>query len=157
MKDMNMRFKFCILPILLTNFLFGCSNTRQGDRLGLQNGHLRPCPNTPNCVSSTADDNEHQVPALVLQVAPEQGWEQVKSTITALPRTRMITATSEYLHVECRSAVFGFIDDLELHLLPEQRQIEIRSLARLGYYDFGVNRKRVKQIRVTLQADRVVQ
>jgi uncharacterized protein (DUF1499 family) len=154
---MNMRLQFCILTILITNFIFGCSNTRQGERLGLQNGHLRSCPNTPNCVSSRADDNEHKVPELVLQVAPEKGWEQVKSAITALPRTRIVTATSKYLHAECRSAVFGFIDDLELHLLPEQGQIEIRSLARLGYYDFGVNRKRVKQIRVTLQADRVVQ
>ena len=144
------RVKFFILPILLTSLLFGCSSTQQVDRLGLQNGHLRSCPNSPNCVSSRANDSEHQVSALQLQMTPEQSWEQVKTTIKALPRTRIITATSEYIHAECRSAVFGFIDDLELHLLQEQGQIEVRSLARLGYYDFGVNRERVEQLRSRL-------
>jgi uncharacterized protein (DUF1499 family) len=153
---MDMKAKFYILPILLAVFLFGCSNSRQTDRLGLQNGQLRSCPSSPNCVSSRTDDNDHYVPALHLQVAPEYGWEQVKSTITALPRTRIITATSEYIHAECRSAVFGFIDDLELQLLREQAQIEIRSFSRLGYYDFGVNRKRVEQLQEVLQKNGVV-
>jgi uncharacterized protein (DUF1499 family) len=150
MKEMVKRVKFCILPILMTSLLFGCNSTRQVDRLGLQNGQLQSCTSSPNCVSSRAKDSEHQVPSLQLQMPPEQSWERVKATITALPRTRIITATSEYLHAECRSAVFGFIDDLELHLLPEQGQIEVRSLARLGYYDFGVNRKRVEQLRSNL-------
>jgi len=142
--------KFGILPILVTSLMFGCSGTRQVDSLGLQNGQLRSCPSSPNCVSSRANDSEHRVPALQLKMNPEQSWEQIKSTITALPRTRIITATSDYLHAECLSAVFGFIDDLELHMLPEQGLIEVRSLARLGYYDFGVNRKRVEQLRSKL-------
>lgn len=93
---------------------------------------------------------------MVLKVAPELGWEQVKSTITALPRTRIMTATSEYIHAECRSAVFGFIDDLELQLLPGPGLIEVRSLARLGYYDFGVNRQRVEQLRAILRKTGVI-
>ncbi|MGW8313181.1 MAG: DUF1499 domain-containing protein [Desulfuromonadales bacterium] len=145
-----MRVKFCILLILVTGLLFGCSSTRQTNGLGLQNGQLRSCPDTPNCVSSRANNSDQQVPALQLQMAPGQAWEQVKAAITALPRTHIITATSEYIHAECRSAVFGFIDDLELHLLPKQGQIEVRSLARVGYYDFGVNRQRVEQLRSRL-------
>ena len=118
--------------------------------LGLHNGQLRPCPSSPNCVSSLAKDIDHQVPSLKLVVDPEKGWHQINSIITALPRTRIVTATNEYLHAECRSAVFGFTDDLELQLHPEEGRIEVRSLARLGYYDFGVNRKRVEQLRVKL-------
>jgi hypothetical protein len=38
------------------------------------------------------------------------------------------------------SAVFGFVDDLELHLRPEQNLIAVRSAGRLGRSDLGVNR-----------------
>jgi uncharacterized protein (DUF1499 family) len=138
-------------PILMTSVLFGCSSSPQVDMLGLHNGQLRPCPSSPNCASSQANDSKHQVLPLKLQMAPEQSWQQVKSIITALPRTRIVTATYEYLRAECRSAVFGFIDDLELHLRPKEGRIEVRSLARLGYYDFGVNRKRVQELRKKLQ------
>jgi uncharacterized protein (DUF1499 family) len=143
-------------PVLLTSLLFGCSSPPQADRLGLHNSQLRPCPDSPNCVSSLAHDSEHQVPALKLRGSPEQSWQKVKSIITALPRTRIVTANYEYLHAECRSAVFGFIDDLELHLRPKEGQIEVRSVARLGYYDFGVNRKRVEQLRMKLREAEVI-
>ena len=96
------------------------------------------------------------MPSLKLVGAPEQSWQQINSIITALPRTRIVTATNEYLHAECRSAVFGFTDDLELQLRPEEGRIEVRSLARLGYYDFGVNRKRVEQLRAILQKTGVI-
>ena len=46
------------------------------------------------------------------------GRLQVRSTITALPRTRVIPVTPEYTHSECRSAVFEFIDNPELPLHP---------------------------------------
>lgn len=38
-----------------------------------------------------------------------QGRMQVRSTITALPRTRVIQVTPEHGLSECRSAVFEFI------------------------------------------------
>ena len=34
----------------------------------------------------------------------------------ALPRTRIVKRTGDYLHAECRSQWLGFMDDLELHL-----------------------------------------
>jgi uncharacterized protein (DUF1499 family) len=42
---------------------------------------------------------------------------------------------------------FGFVDDLELHLRPQENAIAVRSAARLGYSDFGVNRRRVENLR----------
>jgi uncharacterized protein (DUF1499 family) len=80
----------------------------------------------------------------------------VREQIAALPRTRIISVSDDYLHAECRSAVFSFVDDLELHLRPEQGLIAVRSAARLGYYDFGVNRKRIEVLRSTLQQQGVV-
>ena len=40
-----------------------------------------------------------------------------------------------------------FKDDLEFVLLPGASSIEVRSSARIGYYDMKVNRNRVEAIR----------
>jgi uncharacterized protein (DUF1499 family) len=63
--------------------------------------------------------------------------------------------SDDYLHAECRSAVFGFVDDLELHLRRQSNSIAVRSASRLGYRDFGVNRKRVERLRAVLAAQGV--
>ena len=76
--------------------------------------------------------------------------------LDGLPRTKIISSTDDYLHAECSSAVFGFVDDLELHLRPAENLIAVRSASRLGHSDFGVNRKRVEQLRSLLIKERVV-
>jgi uncharacterized protein (DUF1499 family) len=53
-------------------------------------------------------------------------------------------------------AVFGFVDDIELHLRPVQGIIAVRSAARLGHSDFGVNRKRVEKLRLLLRNQGVI-
>lgn len=37
-------------------------------------------------------------------------------SVEGLPRTKIIAATADYIYAKCTSAVFGFVDDLELHL-----------------------------------------
>lgn len=69
------------------------------------------------------------------------------AAVQKLPRARIVTQTDNYLHAECRSRVLGFVDDLELHYRPGQGMISVRSASRLGYSDFGVNRKRVEKLR----------
>ena len=53
---------------------------------------------------------------------------------------------ANYLHAECRSAVVGFVDDLEIHLRPGEHTLAVRSASRKGYYDFGVNRRRLEAL-----------
>ncbi len=52
---------------------------------------------------------------------------------------------------EFRSALFGFADDVEFHFDPPG-VIQVRSASRIGYSDFGVNRKRVEAIRTRFAA-----
>jgi uncharacterized protein (DUF1499 family) len=61
-----------------------------------------------------------------------------------------VNETPGYLHAECRSALFGFVDDLELHLRVSEGVIAVRSASRLGYSDLGVNRRRVEILRTSL-------
>jgi uncharacterized protein (DUF1499 family) len=52
-----------------------------------------------------------------------------------------------YLHAEFRSALFGFVDDVEFRMDETAGRIDVRSASRTGYFDFGVNRRRVEEIR----------
>jgi uncharacterized protein (DUF1499 family) len=101
-------------------------------------------------VSSDASDPTHAIPPLALAGPPEQAWQSARAAVAELPRTRIVTGTDDYLHAECRSALFGFVDDLELHLRPGEGIIAVRSASRLGYGDLGVNRRRVESLRGAL-------
>lgn len=129
--------------------LFSCAGVRP-DGLGVKNGRLSACPSSPNCVSSD-DAGDHAIAPFQLAVPVADAWRMAQSAVSALPRTKIITQTADYLHAEYSSAVFGFVDDLELHLRPEENAIAVRSAARLGYSDFGVNRRRVENLRELLR------
>ncbi|MFO7830730.1 MAG: DUF1499 domain-containing protein [Desulfuromonadaceae bacterium] len=145
-----------IIAVLMAVMLCSCSGTRPSEQLGLDNNRLRPCPDSPNCVSSAETDPDQRVLPFKLHIEAPTAWATIVESVTALPRTRIVSVTDNYLHAECRSAVFGFVDDLELHLRSEQQQVDIRSAARMGYYDFGVNRKRIKELRSRLSSAGVV-
>ena len=61
--------------------------------------------------------------------------------------SHIITASETYLHAEFRSLIFRFVDDLELLVDPVAGVIDVRSASRLGRSDFGVNRRRVEELR----------
>ena len=118
--------------------------------LGVDASRLPPCPSSPNCVSSDAADSTHSIAVFALAIPSREAWFAVRETVESLPRTKIIAATADYLHAECTSAVFGFVDDLELHLRVAEGVIAVRSAARLGYSDLGVNRRRIEDLRALL-------
>ncbi|MDT8451402.1 MAG: DUF1499 domain-containing protein [Gammaproteobacteria bacterium] len=130
------------LLIIMLMSLFSCSGQRPSN-LGISDNQLPTCPPSPNCVSSDAADEAHMVRPLAFDQPAEEAWEIAKQAVSAMPRTIIISRTFDYLHAECSSSVFGFVDDLELHLRPDQNIIAVRSASRLGHSDFGVNQNRV--------------
>lgn len=135
--------------------IFACAGARPNN-LGVKDGRLSWCPRSPNCVSSDAADAKHFVVAFRPALPVTEAWPRLREIVRTLPRTEIISETTDYLHAECRSAVFGFVDDLELHARPAQNLIAVRSAARLGYSDFGVNRRRVENLRAMLLDRRVI-
>lgn len=117
------------------------------DRPDVTDGGLFTCPDAPKCVSSDASRTERRVEPFRLAVSAGRAWESAVEAAAALPRAGIVTRTDAYLHVECSSMLFRFVDDLELHLRSGQGIIAVRSCSRLGYYDFGVNRRRVETLR----------
>ena len=128
----------------------------RADDLGVRDARLSPCPSSPNCVSSDARDAEHTVEPFAFRGAPAQAWQAARSAVASLPRTRIVSETPEYLHVECRSLLLRFVDDLELHLRAQEGIIAVRSASRVGYSDLGVNRRRVEAIRAELARQQIL-
>lgn len=121
--------------------------------LGIQAGQLAPCPSTPNCVSSFSADAQHQIEPLSYHATGIEAMGTLKQVIQSLDRTKIIAETEDYLYVEFKSALMGFVDDVEFLLDETKKVIHVRSASRLGESDLGVNRNRIETIRG--QLDRV--
>jgi len=117
------------------------------DGLGVSDSRLAPCPASPNCVASDADDSDHAIAPLVFDGDADNAWSAARTAAAALPRTRIVEEAPGYLRAESRSALFRFVDDLELQLHADDGTIAVRSASRVGYSDLGVNRSRVEALR----------
>ena len=126
--------------------LAGCHGARPAS-LGVKQGRLAPCPSSPNCVSSLADDELHRTAPLPVSGAAATAIGRIEGIVRSLPRASVVTAAEPYLHAEFRSAVFGFVDDAEFFADESAGVIQVRSAARAGFSDLGVNRKRLATIR----------
>ncbi|MCW6037590.1 DUF1499 domain-containing protein [Spirulina subsalsa FACHB-351] len=113
--------------------------------LGVKDGKLAPCPNSPNCVNSQSD----QTPAKIAPL-PAVPMSQLRQVIEGMERTTIIEATDNYLYAEFKSKIMGYVDDVEFYLDANANVIHVRSASRLGQSDLGVNRKRVEAIRAAL-------
>jgi uncharacterized protein (DUF1499 family) len=121
---------------------YRCS-CRKADRLS----------DTPNCVISQGDDKPHHIDPFECDGDEAAALETIRQVIQGMDGTRIVTQTDQYLHVEFRSKIMGFVDDVEFYL-PGTGVIHVRSASRVGYSDFGVNRKRLEKIRKMFQTQR---
>ncbi len=82
--------------------------------------------------------------------ALESARSRAREVLAAMPRTKIVTEEADYLAAEVRSALFRFVDDVELAFDDDAKVIHFRSASRIGYSDLGVNRKRMQRIREAL-------
>ena len=83
----------------------------------------------------------------------ETKFIQLVSIAEDLPRTTVIQSGKNYWKGVCRSAIFRFPDDLEILKLDLRSYvdrskgiIQIRSSARIGQSDLGVNQRRINYL-----------
>jgi uncharacterized protein (DUF1499 family) len=126
--------------------LAGCHGARPAT-LGVRDGRLAPCPSSPNCVSSRAEDDVHRVAPFPFTGTAGAAIGRLAGIVRSLPRASVVAATETYLHAEFRSAVFRFVDDAEFSADESAGVIQVRSASRVGSSDLGVNRKRIEGIR----------
>ena len=142
---MNIRISFLLMcSILLT----GCAGNVPV--LGVSNDKLMPCPETPNCVSSQGEDEAHAIQPFHFTGSQQEARARLLRILESEKRTKILTLQENYIRVEFTSALFRFVDDVEFYFPKKQGDktiIHIRSASRVGYSDFGANRKRIEGLR----------
>jgi len=119
--------------------------------LGVRNARLAPCRRTPNCVSSQADpaDAEHYIAPIPFK---GDAMAAVVRALQQMPRSTVVIEGRNYLYAEFRTRLMRYVDDVEFFHDDQAGVIHMRSASRLGRRDFGVNRKRMEQLRLLLSA-----
>ena len=119
--------------------------------IGLDNNRLSACPSSPNCVVSQYGDEKHAVEPIAYQGDRTTAKETLLKVLSVVPRTEVIEDTGNYIHAESTSRIFKFVDDAEFYFPEDENVIQVRSAARVGESDLGVNRRRIEQIRLAMQ------
>ncbi len=153
---MKLRKTWSLLLCLLTFGLAGCAG-EQPDNLGVTNGQLAACPDSPNCVSTQTGNEEQRMDPLTFTGTVEAAQARILAILGEMERTTVITDEPGYIHAESRSRTFGFVDDVEFYFDADSQLIHFRSAARLGRSDLGVNRARMESIEQAFAAEPIAQ
>ena len=130
-----------VMAVILTST--ACAGV---ENIGMTEGKLAPCPDSPNCVSTQSEEKGHAMKPLPYLQTREASREKILSILKDMKRTEIVKLTESYIHVECRTALLHFMDDVAFFLDDTTRVVHFRSASRVGYYDFGLNRRRMKRI-----------
>jgi uncharacterized protein (DUF1499 family) len=131
--------------IILAVLSMSCSSTVKQPH-GITNGQLASCPDSPNCVSSEVTSGAASIAPLPFSCTPEEAWLCLRSSIEAIGGS-IEKDENNYLWATFRTKILRFVDDLEVRMDAPNHLIHVRSASRVGYSDFGVNRKRVEALR----------
>lgn len=136
------------MTVMLAGVLALVPGAVKSSAVRVDRNRIEPCPETPNCISSRGTDPARYLPPLQLKVASDKAWAALKSALESENRTSIVEEVSGdgYIHAEAVSLVFRFVDDVEFQILPEDHLIHLRSASRVGYWDLGVNARRVERI-----------
>ncbi|WP_066382693.1 DUF1499 domain-containing protein [Anabaena sp. CA = ATCC 33047] len=145
------RLTLTIFLILTISLIFPATTWADSSRVGLEQGHLKACPPSPNCVVSQDADAKHAIEPIVYHVDRDTAKETLLKVLSVVPRTEVIEQTDNYIYAISKSRIFKFTDDVEFYFPPNESVIHIRSASRIGESDLGVNRRRLEQIRLAMQ------
>lgn len=78
--------------------------------------------------------------------------ERLARVVEGMPGGRVKRREGLSLHAVFRTRVLRFVDDVDLVVDPEAAVVRFRSASRLGRRDFGVNRRRMEELRRRFEA-----
>lgn len=132
--------------MLKTLFLFTFIFSLQMSDSSKVEDYLKPCPNSPNCVSTIEGRKRKQMPPLSFDKDIQQAKTQLKQLLATYPNTTLVNEDAQYLHYTFVTKLGKFTDDVEFFFDGAAQKIHYRSASRKGYSDMGANRRRMKKI-----------
>ena len=105
----------------------------------IDNNILGYCSNPNNCVLESW--KVHNV---------DKSFNELIDILKNTPRINIINIEDNYLHALATSRVMNFIDDIEIRKSEKDNILKVKSKSRTGFYDLGVNKRRVKTLHFRL-------
>jgi uncharacterized protein (DUF1499 family) len=102
-------------------------------------------------VSTQATDEGHAIAPYRYRKSRAEAKESLKAIVQAMSRTTLVAEDESYLHYEFTSLLLRFVDDVEFLFDDESKTLHFRSASRVGYGDFGVNRRRMEELRSLIE------
>ena len=118
------------------------------ENIGVTDGHLATCPETPICVVSQGADEDHAISPIINSVDRDTARASILDILSVVPRTDVVSQTDDYILARSESRLMGFVDDTEFYFPEDEQVVQVRAAARMGESDLGVNRRRIEQIRL---------
>ena len=109
--------------------------------LGTHGGELSPCVSSAHCSRQNWSTANLQ-----------SDLETIIAAVRETPRTIIVEERDGYIHAEASSALFGFVDDLELLAKQDTSVIQARSISRIGESDLGVNMERLDKLKILIDS-----
>jgi len=142
MQNKNIRdllFKFFIslvvifLPVFINNqYTFAIDYINDKNILG-------SCSNPNNCVFESWKVNN-----------VDKSFKELIEILRNTPRVKIIDIKEDYLHALATSRIMKFIDDIEIKKSEKNNNLEVKSKSRTGFYDLGVNKRRINTLHFRL-------
>jgi uncharacterized protein (DUF1499 family) len=134
-----------LLLVVVNNMLNNTEYTKGKDEALRR--RLAPCGDRHSCVSTLAENADQRLDA----IGYTGQWEDAKATLVRIlnemERVTWVADEGEYMHLEFRTRLLRFVDDVEFVIDDSSKQIHFRSASRVGKGDLGVNRRRMARIR----------
>jgi uncharacterized protein (DUF1499 family) len=118
-------------------------------KVGLVEGKFHPCPEKQVCVStqSPKSDEKHYMDPITYSNSKEEAKNKIKKVINSFKRTEIKEESENYIHSTFTTFLFRFTDDVEFLIDDKEKVIHFRSQSRIGGYDWGKNRSRMKKFK----------
>jgi uncharacterized protein (DUF1499 family) len=143
-----------IVALLVGGLALASARSRPPGGLGVTGGRLAPCPDSPNCVSTRSERESQRMEPIAFTGDPVQALARLSAALEGMPRTTIVERGRDYLRAECTSALFRFVDDVEVLIDRQAQVVHFRSASRTGRSDLGVNRRRMERLRAAFESAR---
>ena len=136
-KDLLLNFfiflLFGFISIFINNqYTFAINNL-------IDNNILGACPNSNNCVFESWKVSN-----------ADKSFKELIDILKNTPRIKIINIKEDYLHALATSRVMKFIDDIEIKKSEKGNILKVKSKSRTGFYDLGVNKRRINTLHFRL-------
>ncbi len=112
-------------------------------------GQLAPCGG-PHCVNSQSNETDHAIAPFSYTGSPVAAREKLTRVLRRMASLgySVVVSEGDYIHATYTTGTMKYVDDLEFVFSQAERGvIHVRSSSRIGYADFGANRKHVEEVR----------